>query len=148
MQRIHLQWYRDKGRGQEAADANDYTVYQLTHVWPIGLIVCKDNEEVRARWQHLYDTYGVNAMTVYMDVPELVIVTDYDGFFERLVRGMMNQKLRFKHERIEVTAGPWRSTAVSFDSDTKTIKLDFYSALRTGFGYLSEEDMKAIMELL
>ena len=86
--------------------------------------------------------------------PEVVAVKDYDGYFEQLVRSWVARKKAsgkaFHHTKIEVSAGPWRSAAVSYASEGegKKITFDFYSALRTGFGQLSDQDVEDIIELL
>lgn len=61
---IYLQWYRDKGRGQEAADATG--AEQLVDGWPIARIH-GTNDELRVKWRELLDTFGVNATTWYID---------------------------------------------------------------------------------
>lgn len=86
--------------------------------------------------------------------PEIVIKNDYDGYFEGLVRSMVKEKVAsgkpFNHTKIVVTAGPWRQSALSYASDeeTKTITLDWYAALRRGFGEFSDQDRKETIELL
>jgi hypothetical protein len=89
--------------------------------------------------------------------PVLRVDSDYDKYFEQLVDGWIEAKLRaggeFKHQQVRVTAGPYRSSAVTFrsftlDDGTKIIHLDFYSALRSGFGSLSAQDIVEIKELL
>jgi hypothetical protein len=89
--------------------------------------------------------------------PELRVDSDYDRYFESLVDKWIDEKRvaggTFRHEQVRVTAGPYRSSAVSFRSFTledgkKIIHLDFYSALRSGFGSLSAQDIVEIKELL
>lgn len=87
-----------------------------------------------------------------MSVPQLIILSDYDHYFERLVEHWILSKEReggtFKHKTITVTSGPYRPDALSFQSKGDDLHLDFYSALRAGFGYLSNEDVEAIKDLL
>jgi len=86
---------------------------------------------------------------VDMDAPAIAVETDYDGYFERLVKSWVARKSgKFNHSLIHITAGPYRSAAVSFEKDGDTLHLDFYSALRTGFGALSEAEILQIIELL
>jgi hypothetical protein len=89
--------------------------------------------------------------------PKLRVDSDYDRYFESLVDRWIDEKRHsdksFKHEIVRVTAGPYRSSAVSYrsfvdDAGRKIIHLDFYSALRTGFGSLSAQDVVEIKELL
>jgi hypothetical protein len=86
------------------------------------------------------------------DTPIVEVRTDYDGYFEALVREWIDDKAEsgaeFNHGVVTVNAGPYHSYAVSYEKDGTTIHLDFYSALRTGFGNLSAEDIAAIKELL
>lgn len=91
-------------------------------------------------------------MSTTPTAPEVVVGQDYDGYFERLVRGWIERKLQsgapFKHARVNVTAGPYRPYAVTFEQDEEQISLDFYSALRTGFGSLSLSEIDQIIALL
>lgn len=82
-------------------------------------------------------------------VPKVTVIHDYDGYFESLVRGWVDRKEGpFKHQEVFVVAGPYKVEAVRYHSDGKELILDFYSALRTGFGELSEQDVKELIELL
>ena len=84
--------------------------------------------------------------------PELRVDSDYDRYFERLVDGWIQRKRAaggtFAHAVVRITAGPYRSDAVTTHSKDGVLHLDFYSALRTGFGSLSEADVNAVIELL
>ena len=85
-------------------------------------------------------------------IPAIITLQDYDGFFEGCVQDMVKLKVerggKFNHHTIKVDAGPYRSSAVSYTSKDGVITLDFYAALRTGFGSLSEQDIWDIIELL
>lgn len=85
-------------------------------------------------------------------MPEVVVVMDFDGYFEAMVRGMVKDKIaagqQFKHARIEVEGVPFLMSAAEYRSSGGTIRLQFYPALRTGFGSLSDEDKVAIRDLL
>ncbi len=92
-----------------------------------------------------------NAMPILE--PKLTIEKDYEGYFERLVKSWIDQKRQagkeFQHSEIVVTSGPYRSDAVRYRSTKdKILHLDFYSALRRGFGELTQEDVNGIIELL
>jgi len=80
------------------------------------------------------------------------VLSDYDRYFERLVDSWVMKKREagetFNHTVIVVTAGPYRESAVSYESKDGILHLDFYSALRTGFGHLSQEDIQEIIKLL
>ena len=83
--------------------------------------------------------------------PEIVVTTDFDGYFEALVKQWVEmKKIPFNHTRIRITAGPYRPSAVQYGTEDggKTLHLDFYSALRTGFGRLTESEVQQIIELL
>ncbi len=88
-----------------------------------------------------------------MQTPVIEVKTDFDGYFERLTKKIveiateMNKPFRF--ERIEVTAGPYRCDALTINRvDEKTVNMDYYSAIRTGFGRLTEEDLQEAAKLL
>lgn len=86
-----------------------------------------------------------------MPIPKLTVEKDYDGFFEAWVRGWMERKApdAYQHKEIVITAGPYRPYAVSFDkTEDGVLRLDFYSALRAGFGGLLESDIKEIIDLM
>ena len=80
--------------------------------------------------------------------PLVVVKSDYDGYFEALVRSFIERKSEFRHHTIVITSGPWRSYAVSYESKDGTLHLDFYSALRTGFGSISESEVNEMVELM
>lgn len=82
--------------------------------------------------------------------PKISVLSDYDGYFENLVRSWVNRAPGCPFETIEVDAGPYRASAVSFEikDNGKTIAFDFYSALRMGFGRLSEGEMDDIVAIL
>ena len=80
---------------------------------------------------------------------QVVVKSDYGGYFEQLVRSWLEKKGGpSRHDVIEVSAGPYRASAVTYKTDGRTLKLDFYSALRTGFGSLSTQDVADLTSLL
>jgi len=86
-----------------------------------------------------------------MEDVEIIVVNDYDGYFESFVRTLLRtKKTPVKHKRIQITAGPWRSYMVQFTEleDGETLGLDFYSAFRTGFGSISQADLRSLQEML
>ena len=76
------------------------------------------------------------------------VETDYDGYFERLVRSWIARVAHPKHRRVLISAGPWRPYAVKYTSSGSTLHLDFYAALRSGFGELSKQDVADILQVL
>lgn len=86
--------------------------------------------------------------------PTVVVEKDYDGYFEHQINLWIDRKVEsgkpFKHKEIGISAGPYRAAAVSYVSNVETgrIHFDFYSALRKGFGLLSEKDIEDIIELM
>lgn len=84
--------------------------------------------------------------------PLIQVQSDYDDYFHHLVEGWVDRKEAegglFRHKKIVISAGPYRSSAVSFRSGDGVISLDFYSALRAGFGGLSATDVTEIIKLL
>lgn len=87
-----------------------------------------------------------------MGTPEIVVESDYDGYFAKVVDQLVATHARydgaFNHSRIVVTAGPYRPYAVQFEKDGDTIRLDFYAAIRNGFGQLSGSDLRELARLL
>lgn len=81
---------------------------------------------------------------------EIIAESDYDGYFEEYVRQMVANKGedKVKHKKIVITAGPWRDYAVSFVDKGDTLHLDFYSALRTGFGKIEVGELMQLIEML
>ena len=64
-------------------------------------------------------------------------INDYDNYFTdwaTLLANKLEQKPNNKITQIDVNSGPYRSYGMSYDVDNTTLKLDFYSAVRTGFG--------------
>lgn len=88
------------------------------------------------------------------EMPEIIIESDYDGYFEALVKGIVKKRITtgepFKHKKIVVTAGPYQSSAVAYviDKENETIHLKWYSALRKGFGQIVQKDLDALGALL
>ena len=81
--------------------------------------------------------------------PKIVVESDFDGYFEDLVRSLIKRKGgQTNHRVIVISAGPWRPYAVAFRSDGDTLYLDFYSGLRHGFGHLSKVEKEQLKELL
>lgn len=82
-------------------------------------------------------------------IPGILVESDYGGYFEALVRGWCATKSTpFKHKKIIITAGPYRQLAVTAapQSDGETLHLDFYSAIRNGFGNISEKEIQEIKD--
>lgn len=52
----------------------------------------------------------------------------------------------FKSKVIKITSGPYKGCAVSCEHKGDTLHIDFYSALRNGFGDLSQDDVNKIIE--
>lgn len=81
--------------------------------------------------------------------PVVEVLQDYDGYFEGVVRRWVEEKgPPFRHDVIQVSAGPWRPYAVAFRDAGATLTLDFYSAIRAGFGELAASEVEKIKEML
>lgn len=65
----------------------------------------------------------------------VVVVKDYDGFFEREAQRVAEQ-LPQMGLTIQVTAGPYRPYDVHYHvrKNEKIVELDYYAAVRNGFG--------------
>lgn len=61
--RGHLRWFRDRGRGQEAADATG-AEQVFDGSWPVAVLPCPPEEQWSV-WDHLLETFDVNAMYYY-----------------------------------------------------------------------------------
>lgn len=87
-----------------------------------------------------------------IEVPTVVVLNDYDGYFERLVRNLVATKQTpFRHKEIRIDSGPYRSVGCAVRQPTDhpdVVIIDFYSATRNGFGGLSSDDLKGIQNLL
>lgn len=90
-----------------------------------------------------------------MPVPRPIVEVDrdYDGYFEALVTRWIDEKAaeggEFRSARIVVSAGPYRPHAVETCGGADgTLFMDFYSALRAGFGSLSDDAVRKIKALL
>ena len=82
-------------------------------------------------------------------MPQIIVKSDYDGYFESLARKILGYAENPKYKFIEVTAGPYRADALSVRRvDDTTVQLDFYSAIRNGFGSLSENDLVEAAKLI
>lgn len=85
-------------------------------------------------------------------MPTIVVLNDFDNYFQRLVeewcKRKLASKLSFKHHTIQIDSGPYRMDAVTTESKAGVLTLDFYSALRTGFGRLPKSDILKIIDLL
>lgn len=80
--------------------------------------------------------------------PTVTVKSDYDGYFEALVRRWMARKQEFKHREIVITSGPYRIDAVTYRSKDGVLHLDFYSALRAGFGALGSGEIDELVALM
>ena len=83
--------------------------------------------------------------------PVIEVVSDYDGFFEGLVRSWVDQhRGEFKNTRIVITSGPYRAYDVRFEAtEPGILKFDFYSVCRIRGGPdLSEADTQELVALL
>lgn len=58
---IYLQWYRDQGNGQNAADATRAT--QMVDVWPVARLVVESWTDADRAWSELLRVHRVNATT-------------------------------------------------------------------------------------
>ena len=70
----------------------------------------------------------------------LKIDSDYDGYFESVVKGAIDRKiasgLKLNYQRFRITSGGWRSYDCRWEEEedangAKTLFIDFYSVART-----------------
>lgn len=77
---------------------------------------------------------------------KITIINDYDGYFEWLVSSWLKLETCNRAE-IRITAGPYRSYAMSCRVDQDNIlHIDFYSALRNGFGELKQQEINEMLK--
>lgn len=82
-----------------------------------------------------------------MAKPNIVIVNDYDGYFQRWSEKLAEELEKVDNEvikTIRVDSGPYRNSGLSYSlSKDGVLDLDFYSAVRTGFGSIgvTQEDL-------
>lgn len=57
-----LRWFRDKGRGQEAADVLG-AEQTMDGSWPVATLKCERRSTADMRWWQLLVHFDVNAMT-------------------------------------------------------------------------------------
>lgn len=82
-------------------------------------------------------------------LPKIIVLSDYDGYFKGLVEVWVGKKTSpFNHRVISITSGPYRSAAVTFRKDGDILHLDFYSAIRSGFGSLTSQDVEELIKIL
>jgi hypothetical protein len=89
-----------------------------------------------------------NREYVPVAIPMIYTKKDYDGYFTELVISWCKKKTTsFKSKAIYVTAGPFRLDTVTCYHDKRgNLHIDFYSAIRSGFGALSKEEISSIIE--
>jgi hypothetical protein len=78
------------------------------------------------------------------------IEKDYDGYFESLSKRIFERINNKEIKGITVSAGPYRAYAFMYEKTEEQgiVNFDFYSAIRTGFGSLSSDDIdSAVKEL-
>jgi len=112
-----------------------------------SISACAIREEYKAR-------IGVKRLRKagpQVEDPIIIVEKDYDGYFESLVRSWIKQHKeagnKFLHKTLRIVSGPYRSSAVTMRSDGESrMTLDFYSAIRSGFGELTDEDVQDIKD--
>lgn len=71
------------------------------------------------------------------DKPTIVVESDFDGYFERRVREILDEIGETPaYGTIRVSATPYLGDAVQYRIENGELHLTFYSALRNGFGSL------------
>ena len=78
---------------------------------------------------------------------KITVASDYDGYFQKMVADALEKVPECKWDEVVISAGPWRSYGMSASKSDRTLLLDFYSALRTGFGQLDKKDLLDILKM-
>lgn len=72
------------------------------------------------------------------DMIKIIMENDYEGYFESWTRKFVKELQNCPQNKIEtvrVTAGPYRNHGLTYEVENDNIiHLDFYSAVRNGFG--------------
>lgn len=87
-----------------------------------------------------------------MEKIKIDVLRDYDGYFESWATSLAEEleKLKSSIKVITVNSGPYRNYGMQYNLQGDTLNLDFYSAVRTGFGSIGvtqQELAKEIVEL-
>jgi hypothetical protein len=61
---LHLRWFRDQGRGQEAADTVG-AIQTTDGAWDVAILFCNSYKDSETQWWNLLNTFQVNAMTYH-----------------------------------------------------------------------------------
>jgi len=81
--------------------------------------------------------------------PQVIVIRDHDGYFERFVRWMIKEKKgEFHFKIIEVESIPYYPYGCTFEMKGDVLRLAFYSALRVGFGRLSNTEIQELIDML
>lgn len=109
-----------------------------------------NDEAIRAEVQRRTRIAELQSKPGTIEAPEISVERDYDGYFERLVISWVAEQRRrgllARHKKIIIDANPYASCAVSARSDgVETLQLEFYSAVRTGFGRLTDADRDSLI---
>lgn len=75
------------------------------------------------------------------------IVRDFDGYFERYTKELMTKVDNPRIKAVEIDSGPYRPYSVNcgFNKETGTLKFDYYSAIRAGFGTITSQDRESLI---
>ena len=85
-----------------------------------------------------------------MAINTVKVIRDFDGYFEREAKRIATELPQLGYE-ITVYAGPYASADVSYsvNNEKKQINLEYYSAVRAGFGRLWHNDVvKEVTEMM
>lgn len=79
---------------------------------------------------------------------EYKIIRDFDGYSERYTKELMTKVDNPKIKVVEIDAGPYRPCSVycGFNKDTGTLKFDYYSAIRSGFGMITSQERDSLIK--
>ncbi len=76
---------------------------------------------------------------------QIKTVTDFDGYFTAMVSDALKRVGESIYTTIHITSGPYRSYAMDARRSGTELHLDFYSALRAGFGQLDQADLDRVV---
>lgn len=121
----------------------------MTDQDPVSFFHEQEEDDLYENMAHADELYTRIATEEASD-PRIVVESDYDGYFELLTREIMRAKKGpWKHQTIVVSAGPYRVDACRVTTRSPgTVNIDFYAALRNGFGQLLPSQYAEIADLL
>lgn len=81
---------------------------------------------------------------------EIVVINDYNNYFKNWAENLakeLDSNSNNKIKKITVNSGPYRNHGLTYTRKEEVLHLDFYSAVRTGFGSIGITPKEFAIEL-